>query len=95
MATKNFLTSKTIWGVVTMVAAQFFPGAVDVTQMPSDGLGWAKVVISLAGAALAVYGRWNANQKLTTGASTPVNMQIGPPPTTKDIQAENSKYKVT
>ncbi len=58
-----------------MVVAQFVPGAVDITTMPSDGLGWAKVVISLAGALLALYGRWKANTPLTIGASqTPVSV---------------------
>lgn len=73
--TKNFLTSKTIWGIVTMIVAQFFPGAVDITTMPQDGLGWAKVGLSLAGAALALYGRWKASTPLTIGPSqTPVSV---------------------
>jgi hypothetical protein len=69
--TKNFLTSKTIWGIVTMIVAQFFPGSVDITTMPTDALGWAKVAVSLAGAALALYGRWKANTPLTIGPSQP------------------------
>jgi hypothetical protein len=69
MATKNFLTSKTVWGIITIVVSQFVPGAVDITTMPSDALGWAKVAISLAGALLALYGRWKATTPLTAGPS--------------------------
>lgn len=60
-STKNFLTSKTLIGVVTAVASLL--AAKHGIVLDADG--FAGDVLGLLGAALAIYGRFKATTNLT------------------------------
>jgi len=64
--TKNFLLSKTLWGVVIMIAAKAFPKV--FSGIDADGL--ADNLILACGAILTVIGRITAKTDLTIGSST-------------------------
>ncbi len=61
--TKNFLTSKTIWGaMIALIATMLQMMGFDVTGMD----GTAEEIVTIAGAAMAIYGRIKAVKKIGT-----------------------------
>ena len=61
--TKNFLTSKTIWGaMIALIATMLHMMGFDVTGMD----GTAEEIVTIAGAAMAIYGRIKAVKKIGT-----------------------------
>ena len=62
MDTKGLLASKTVWGTIVMIAAtalSFFK--IDL----GDQGPWVEAVMSLVGAATAIYGRITAVKKIS------------------------------
>jgi hypothetical protein len=55
---KSIFASKTFWGVVIALAAPMLAKV----GLTIDAEGWANDLTALAGAALAIYGRWAAVQ---------------------------------
>jgi hypothetical protein len=64
---KNWLLSKTIWGIIAMIVpnAQEIYAAI-VSQLNSgDFVQIIQAVISILGVVLAIYGRFSAKKKLS------------------------------
>jgi hypothetical protein len=62
--TKSFLLSKTLWGIVVSAAAAILGRYVPALTDPTTQAGIADQLVTLAGAALAIYGRCTATQPL-------------------------------
>ncbi len=62
---KNFLTSKTIWGLLIMAVPWIAKNilGIDVTETEAESA--VESIVKVAGFALAVYGRFRADKKLT------------------------------
>lgn len=59
--TKNFITSKTIWGaMIALIATMLQIMGFDATGMN----GTAEEIVTIAGAAMAIYGRIKAVKKI-------------------------------
>lgn len=59
---KHFLTSVTFWGLLLTLAAPLLKRA--GIELPGDTAGMANDIAQLVGAALALWGRWRADQPL-------------------------------
>lgn len=61
---KSFIASKTIWGVILMIAGSIF--GYNIPEGADQELaGIASVVMESVGAVLALYGRIKADKKIT------------------------------
>ena len=60
---KFFLTSKTVWGLILMLAARFFPHAASVV-VPDDFIALVNQAFELIGGAMILVGRFRASQPL-------------------------------
>lgn len=59
--TKNFLTSKTIWGAMIALIATML----QIMGFDSTGMnGTAEEIVTIVGAAMAIYGRIKAVKKI-------------------------------
>lgn len=59
--TKNFLTSKTIWGAMIALIATIL----QIMGFDSTGMnGTAEEIVTIVGAAMAIYGRIKAVKKI-------------------------------
>jgi hypothetical protein len=63
--TKNFLKSKSIWGIVVLLAATLGIGDLIPADLAETAPAFIDTIFAIIGAVLAAYGRFAAKDKLT------------------------------